>query len=33
MRRFFDDQEFHSGLATELGASASHHIGLSLIHI
>ncbi|MED5388691.1 MAG: 16S rRNA (uracil(1498)-N(3))-methyltransferase [Pseudomonadota bacterium] len=27
MRRFFDDQEFQSGLATELGANASHHIG------
>ncbi|MCG8394726.1 MAG: 16S rRNA (uracil(1498)-N(3))-methyltransferase [Pseudomonadales bacterium] len=26
-RRFFDDQEFQSGLATELGANASHHIG------
>ncbi len=26
-RRFYDDQEFQSGLATELGANASHHIG------
>ena len=26
-RRFFDDQEFQAGVATELGANASHHIG------
>ncbi|KZY39563.1 16S rRNA (uracil(1498)-N(3))-methyltransferase [Alcanivorax sp. HI0083] len=26
-RRFFDDQDFHSGQAVALGASASHHIG------
>lgn len=26
-RRFFDDQDFHSGQTMELGASASHHIG------
>ena len=26
-RRFFDDQDFLSGQAVELGASASHHIG------
>ena len=26
-RRFFDDQEFQAGIATELGANASLHIG------
>jgi 16S rRNA (uracil1498-N3)-methyltransferase len=26
-RRFFDDQDFHVGQVTELGASTSHHIG------